>query len=291
MGSALALRRMMSRRVAKVTIASINTISRPDNLAMIRYLRIPLTPWHPTMYKENIRFALVDSQPHHNTAFHGIPFSIVIDHHPLVPESPVTAAFTDIVPKYGATCSRMSEYLRSLRIRPGSRLATALQYGIRTDTATFTRTCIDADMRAFQWLSKQTDNALLTRIVHSEYLPEWLPFFGQAITSLHPCRSGAYCFLGEVKNPDILVVVADFFTRVHGLRWIAICGLYEQTVVVIFRGDQSMDMGAYAAKRLGDLGSAGGHKSMARAEFPLSAAAGRNLEIFVYRRLADRLPV
>lgn len=291
LASALALKRLMARRVGKVAIAHINEISRPDNLAMIRYLRIPLVPWSPSMLESYQRFAMVDSQPHHSPAFDGIPFSIVIDHHPLVPEHPVEAAFVDIQPQYGAVSSRMTEYLRALHIRPGIRLSTALQYGIRTDTATFTRKSSDADMRAFQQLSFHSDNALLMRIVRSEYLPEWLGYFGRAITSLHKCRSGMYSFLGEVENPDILVVVADFFTRVHGLRWIAICGVYKEKVVVIFRGDgQSIDVGAYAAQRLDALGSAGGHRAMARAEFPLSAAEGRNIEIFVYRRLSDRLP-
>ena len=44
MASAMALKRIMSHRTGKVTIARINEISRPDNLAMIRYLRIPMLP-------------------------------------------------------------------------------------------------------------------------------------------------------------------------------------------------------------------------------------------------------
>ncbi len=290
LASALALKRIMARRVGRVVIAPVNEISRPDNLAMIRYLRIPLTPWSAALRTQYHRFAVVDSQPHHNVVFAGIPFSIVIDHHPLVPEHPVDAEYVDIQPEYGAVSSRMAEYLRALRIRPGIRLATALQYGIRADTATFTRKSADVDLRAFQQLSSHVDNTLLTRIVHSEYLPEWLKYFGRAIVSLHRCRSGLYSFLGEVENPDILVVVADFFTKVHGLRWIAICGVYKETVIVIFRGDgQSIDMGAYAAQCLDSLGSAGGHRVMARAEFPLSAVEGRNVETFVYCRLSDRL--
>ena len=44
-------------------------------------------------------------------------------------------------------------YKRQYHIRPGIRLATALQYGIRTDTATFTRTGTEIDLRAYQYLS------------------------------------------------------------------------------------------------------------------------------------------
>ena len=169
MASAMALKRIMSHRTGKVTIARINEISRPDNLAMIRYLRIPMLPLTDKLKASYSHFAMVDSQPHHNPAFAGIPFSIVIDHHPAVPEHPVDAAYVDIRPQYGAVSTLLTEYLRAYHIRPGIRLATALQYGIRTDTATFTRTGTEIDLRAYQYLAAHGDTALLTRITRSEY--------------------------------------------------------------------------------------------------------------------------
>ena len=264
MASAMALKRIMSHRTGKVTIARINEISRPDNLAMIRYLRIPMLPLTDKLKASYSHFAMVDSQPHHNPAFAGIPFSIVIDHHPAVPEHPVDAAYVDIRPQYGAVSTLLTEYLRAYHIRPGIRLATALQYGIRTDTA------------------------MLTRITRSEYLPEWLKYFARAFSSMHQCGSGAYCYLDTVENPDILVVVADFFTHVHSIKWVGVCGVYNDTVVVIFRGDGHVDLGEFAASRLGVLGNAGGHRALARAEFPLEATEGRSVDVFVFRKLTEK---
>ncbi len=288
MASALALKRIMSHRVRKVAIARINEISRPDNLAMIRYLRIAMSPLSNQLKSAYTHFAMVDSQPHHNAAFEGIPFSIVIDHHPVSPEHPLKSAYADIRPQYGATSTLLTEYLRSLRIRPGIRLATALQYGIRTDTATFTRTGTETDLRAYQYLTAHGDMALLTRIIRSEYLPEWLKYFARAFSSMHQFGSGAYCYLHSVESPDILVVIADFFTRVHGLRWVSVCGTYNETVVVIFRGDGHLDLGAFAASRLGPLGTAGGHRALARAEFPITATEGRSVDVFVFRKLTEK---
>ena len=267
MASAMALKRIMSHRTGKVTIARINEISRPDNLAMIRYLRIPMLPLTDKLKASYSHFAMVDSQPHHNPAFAGIPFSIVIDHHPAVPEHPVDAAYVDIRPQYGAVSTLLTEYLRAYYIRPGIRLATALQYGIRTDTATFTRTGTEIDLRAYQYLAAHGDTALLTRITRSEYLPEWLKYFARAFSSMHQCGSGAYCYLDTVENPDILVV---------------------DTVVVIFRGDGHVDLGEFAASRLGALGNAGGHRALARAEFPLEATEGRSVDVFVFRKLTEK---
>ena len=286
MASALAVKRLIARRVAQVTIAAVNEITRPDNLAMIRYLRIPIVSWKEEMRSAFHKFLLVDGQPHHSPAFHAVPFTAVIDHHPLVPEHPVQALHVDIRPIFGATASILTRYLQAVRIRPSSRLATALQYGILTDTAAFVRSGDEADLRAFQFLRKFADHSLLRRILHSEYLIQWLPMFSRAFASLKPCGTGYYAYVHEVPNPDILVGIADFFTRIHGLKWVAVCGVYENTVVAVFRGDGTRDIGRFAAERFQTLGSAGGHRRLARAEFPLTQIpAGVSTPNFLLKRL------
>lgn len=286
MASALALKRIMTHRVADVVIARVNDITRPDNLAMVRYLRIPMVKLTPTVQAQFDRFALVDSQPHHHPLFKGIHFSLVVDHHPLSEEHPVIADFKEIRPEYGANSTIFAEVLYNLGIRPGKLLATALQFGIKTDTASFERAACDVDMRAYRYISKFADPHLLSRIVRSEFRLHWLDYFSRAFISMHKCRSGQYVYVGEVENPDILVVIADFFMRVHEVRWVAVCGVYKDTIVVIFRGDGvSRDLGRFARTQFGDVGSAGGHRAMARAEVPLAVADGRNVELFVFKRL------
>jgi nanoRNase/pAp phosphatase (c-di-AMP/oligoRNAs hydrolase) len=289
--SAMALKRIMARRTGEVAIAKINNITRPDNLAMIRNLHISLMSWPEAMARKFKRYAMVDSQPHHNPAFAGLPFSIIIDHHPLSAAHKTDADYMDIRPGMATTSAILTSYLRVLKIRPGMRLATALQYGIRTDTASFSRNATKMDLSAYRELSPNADSAMLTRIIRSEYLPEWLKFFSRAFSSLHLSNDGGFAFAGEVESPDILVVIADFFSRVHGLSWIAVSGIYDQTAVVIFRGDgHSVDLGAFASDRFSDIGCAGGHKEMARAEFPLSAATGHSIDALIFRRLFDKKP-
>lgn len=286
MASAMALRRMITHRVADVDIARVNDITRPDNLAMVRDLRIPMLKYQPKMLEEYDRFAIVDSQPHHHVSFKGIPFSVVIDHHPISDEDHVVADFKEIRSDYGSTSTMMTEFLYNMHIRPGKLLATALQFGIKTDTASFERGARDVDLRAYRYLSKFANHTLLSRIAQNEYRLEWLDYFSRAFTSLHKCRTGHYIYVGVVDNPDILVVLADFFLRVHEIRWVAVCGVYEETIVVIFRGDGiTRDLGQFASLQFSDIGSAGGHKAMARAEIPLAQAEGRDIELFIYKRL------
>lgn len=284
MASAMALKRIMSRKVNDVVIARINEITRPDNLAMAQATRLRMQKYDPSMPALYDHLALVDSQPHHSPLFQDLRFSIVIDHHPL-PEKPAEVAYPDIHPDYGANSTLMTEYLYNLGIRPGKLLATALQFGIKSDTMNFSRKLIDADLRAYQYLAKLADQPLLSRIARSEFHRRWLPFFAKACQNLHSVGSGQFVFIGKVENPDILVVIADFLTRVYEFRWVAVCGQYGDTVVVIYRGDGTRDIGRLASAQFSDIGSAGGHKALARAEFPLSAAGDGDLELFVFKRV------
>ncbi len=285
MASAMALKRILSHRVSEVDIVAINEVTRPDNLAMIRYTRLHMKRFTPELAAQYDRFALVDSQALHNPQFRDIPFSVVIDHHPLS-EEVCASVYCEIRPEYGATSTLLTEYLYNLKIRPGKLLATALQFGIKSDTASFERKFCDADLRAYHYLTRFADQPLLSRIVRSEFHRRWLSFFAKACESMHNAGSGQFVYIGEIENPDILVGIADFFMRVYEFRWVAVSGLYTGTVVVVFRGDGvTRDLGRMANAQFGDIGSAGGHKALARAEFPVAAANGKDLELFVYKRV------
>jgi len=282
LGAAMALRRLLSKHSVSVDIMRINEISRPDNLAMIRYLHIPVKIWKPSFINNYDKFAIVDSQQSHNVAFGDITFSVVVDHHPVPEDKPVTAEYMDIRPDFGATCTIFARYLKVMKIVPSRSLATAMLFGIRTDTAAFERSGMELDLQAYQWLSKHADTQLLRRILRSEYLIEWMPWFGRAFKNLKKCcPGGAHAHVGEVGTTDILVAIADFFTKVHGLKWVVISGVYNKTVIVVFRGDGSIDLGKKAMLAFKDLGTAGGHKVMARAEFPLKMVGGKNVAAFI----------
>ncbi len=293
MGAAEALRRILSERT-RLDVCRINEITRPDNLAMIRYLHLKVEPWSNDLREKYTHFAIVDSQPHHNAAFAGIPFSVIVDHHPL-PREPFTnmpaPAYVDIRPAKSSTCTIFAEYLYGLHLRPSTSLATAMMLGIRTDTNLFERSGGQDDLEAYQWLSSRHDAMLLRRVVRSEYLIDWLPLFSRAFRSLRRCRTtGAHVWVGDVNNADLLVAIADFFTRVHGLKWIAVSGTVQRRLaVVIFRGDGSRDLGRLADACFYDVGSGGGHRSMARAEFQVSAIPnGEDCQDFIMRRLEVR---
>ena len=270
--SAMAVKRLLWRRVAGVTISRINIIKRPDNLAMIRLLGANLVHIEEIDKDKYSRFVIVDSQPEHNEAFAGFKYDVVIDHHP---ETAPDAQFVDIRPLYGATASIMTEYLRAARIKPSYKLATALYYAIKTDTSNFERKALVEDIRAFQFLFRHVNIHIARKIEQAELSFDFLKYFKNALENMRKRKGRIFVHIGQVINPDICVLLADFFMRINSVKWSIVSGVCDNLLVVIFRNDGlRKDAGHVAKESFGHIGSAGGHKSMARAEIPVSVLKG-----------------
>ncbi len=262
--SAMAVRRLLWRKVAGVTIACTNVIKRPDNLTMLRLLGVNLVQFDEVALERFSKFVLVDSQPSHDIKFKALKADVIIDHHPDAGE---TAAYTDIRPDYGANASILTEYLRTAQIKPSARLATALFYAIKTDTDNFERKALFEDVRAFQFLFRHVNIHMARKIEQSELKFEFLKYFKIALAEKRRRKGKLYAHLGNVPSPDVCVLIADFFMRVSSVSWSIVSGRCNKKLVIIFRNDGiRKNAGRLASLSFGQLGSAGGHKSMARAE-------------------------
>ncbi|MFP4039798.1 MAG: DHH family phosphoesterase [Desulfosudaceae bacterium] len=268
---ALAVKRLLWKKAASVTMAHVNVIERPDNISLVNLLGITLIHKDKIDLKEYNRFVMVDSQPEHHEWLARIRPDVIIDHHPTNP--PVKKApdgYADIRPQYGAVSTIMIEYLKAARIIPSKKLATALYLGIKSDTSNFERHARIEDVRAFQSIYKRVNVPLARRIEQADIEPDSLDCFAVALNRRKMVKGWMFTHLGLVNNPDVCVLVADFFMRVNTVKWSVVSGVYENTLVVILRNNGiTRDAGKKAKKIFGGMGSAGGHKSMARAEVGL----------------------
>ena len=84
-------------------------------------------------------------------------------------------------------------------------------------------------------------------------------------------KGRVFVHLGPVVNPDVCVIIADFFMRIVSVTWSIVSGTYDKKLIVIFRNDGiRKNAGNVAKESFGQLGSAGGHNNMARAEIALA---------------------
>jgi nanoRNase/pAp phosphatase (c-di-AMP/oligoRNAs hydrolase) len=265
----MALKRLLWRKVHSVTIAHINEMSRFDNLAMVKLLRIPLVQLQKIDSSSFSKVVVVDGQPDHNEAFADLDYDVVIDHHP--PSKSLKASFLDIRPEYGAAATMMTEYLRAAKIRPSKSLATALLFAIRVDTGNFESGVTEADINTFRYLFPLANMNLLRKIEIVDMRKEDLEYFRRAFKNKQIIDGRIFSHLGKVPSPDNLVLVADFFMRIQEIAWVIVSGIYMKTLVVVIRNDGSREnAGTRTHSAFGRFGSAGGRRSRARAEIPLA---------------------
>lgn len=265
--SGMAVKRLLWRKVHEVVIAYFNKISRPDNLAMIEYTESELVLLDDIKKEDFNLFVVVDSQPDHNERFAEFDYDVIIDHHPLTNDN---ATFVDIRPDYGACSTIMTEYLKAAKIKPSSKLAAALMLGIKTDTSDFTRQTNFKDIKAFQHLYQFADNHIVTKVERALLTQEDLDFLGYAMKHRKILHNRVFFHAGNISKPDELVVVADFFLTIATVNWSIISGVYKKELIIVIRNDGLRKGAGNTAKEAFSMyGSAGGHKTMARAELDL----------------------
>src|SRR5216683_5538789 len=165
MSSAIALRALLGRNKLTTPIFAFTPVTRPENRTMTRLLEIEVAPADTKTLEEFDKIAMVDVEP----PYFGdrLPRAdIVIDHHPGYTTG--VAAFEDVRVDYGATATIMTEYLLTAEEHISERLATALLYGIRSDTLALSRRATEADLRAFTHLYPLANYNLLRQIDRPE---------------------------------------------------------------------------------------------------------------------------
>jgi nanoRNase/pAp phosphatase (c-di-AMP/oligoRNAs hydrolase) len=274
LASAFAVRQLLRRAAPDTPIVTLDTITRPENRRMAELLDIQVTE---ITNDELLRFGhviTVDMQPRE---FGGAPVKLaVIDHHPV--ELSYDAEYVDIRPRYGATATILTEYLRADdERRINERLAAALTYAIKTDTEALSRGVNAADVEAYTFLLERADAPLLRLIERPAYRDHTARAYGRALAGLKVQGDLAVAFLGKlsVDESHILADVADFCLAIEDATWAAAAAIVEGRLVITLRtlSDQP-SAGALARSLAGAQGTGGGHRYMARAVLRLDEQWG-----------------
>jgi len=211
--------------------------------------------------------ALVDVQPPYFEKPLG-RVDLVVDHHPK--RIAFKARFADLRSNYGATSTIFTEYLRAAGMEPSQRLATALVYGIKTDTLFLERGSNLADLSAFNFLYPIANKAMISRIERPALPREDLEAMGRALSRLQVENGVAVIHLGEINREDVIPQLAEFCLQIEGVDWSVVSGLVKDRVVISVRNVGFVKRAGEIMKKLyDDIGSAGGHRAMAKAVVPL----------------------
>jgi nanoRNase/pAp phosphatase (c-di-AMP/oligoRNAs hydrolase) len=267
--SGLALRNLLRRTRQTAIIGCMFGVTRPENLRMLKLLDLQVEVMTAEQIKGFDRVALVDVQPHY---FPGLlpQVDLVIDHHP--EQTGYNAVFKDIRPDYGSTSTILTEHLRAVDIDISERTATAMLYAIKSDTLFFNRQANRADLDAFSYLYPLSDATMIRKMEGSEITGERLDFVIKAWQHGRMVEHVFCAFIGEPSREDFIPYVADFYLQLENVQWSVISGVVNDTFVVSVRNlGYSRNAGDFVRRWFSDIGSAGGHRTMAKAVVPLEA--------------------
>lgn len=293
LASAWALKEILCHQGITASIFYTGEVGRLQNASMIHTLRLPASPLKTELLRKADLVAIVDAQPDFfRDSIRLRRCDIVIDHHPRKGE--IKAPFVDVRPKCLATSSILTEYLTATGKPLETRLATALHFGITTDSQGQRRQPSPTDQEALAILERKADKTLLKRIEFSQYSLNDLVYFSMALVKHRYARNVLYAHLGPTLHSEVCSQVADFLIRVKEAHWALVSGVAGDKLVVVFRCDgHKKNAGRVAGNAFGSIGSAGGHKTMGRAEIQaLSLPEGvtltqsERLEEFVVQSLA-----
>lgn len=221
----------------------------------------------PASFQEFDRVATVDVQPHY---FGGMleRVDLVVDHHP--EQTGYSAVFKDIRADYGSTSTILTEHLRAVDVNISERTATAMLYAIKSDTLFFARHTNRVDLDAFTFLYPLADAALIRKMEGAEITLERLDYVTRASQG-GVMKDQVFCaFIGEAPREDFIPYTADFFLQLEDVKWTIVAGVVNGCFIVSVRNlGYSRNAGEFVKRWFADIGSAGGHRAMAKAVVPV----------------------
>jgi nanoRNase/pAp phosphatase (c-di-AMP/oligoRNAs hydrolase) len=266
-------------------------IGRAENKALVRYLGCPLRPLADGELSGSPSIALVDTQPGagNNVLPPSMDVSIVFDHHPVRPET-AAAEFTDVRPDVGATSTILTEYCQATGLEVPSLIATALFYGIKTDTMGLGRGASQSDVAAYFHLQARIDVQALVNIERAQVPREYFKGLVSALRSASIYGDTLIVsVIDKMGRPDLPAEMADLLLRLEGVGWVICMGIYDNTMMLSVRTNHQYGAGKLVQDVVGCLGSAGGHGTMAAGQVPLEGQNRRALSRRLRRRALEHL--
>jgi nanoRNase/pAp phosphatase (c-di-AMP/oligoRNAs hydrolase) len=283
-------------------IAYGGIIGRAENQALVHELGDPLHPLWPSDLEQEVPIALIDTQPGsgNNSLPPGRKAAVVLDHHlsARAAEAESTdckggagSEFADLRPSVGAISTVLTEYIQSAGIEPPPALATALFYGIKTDTRGLSRGASQLDVDAYFYLQRRADLEMLARIEQAQVSSE---YFRSLVAALHAVRRYDHLvvsYMQESSYPDLVAEVADFLLRLKGIRWVLCMGVYEGVLILSVRTRLAHGAARLIQHIVGPQGTAGGHGSLAGGQIPLDGQDADVLARTVIQRALYHLEI
>jgi hypothetical protein len=192
---------------------------------MVELLNPPIELVDETSADDETATILIDCGPgtkNHLLTREGIRPVGVIDHH-LNGSRGARLPFKDIRPRVAASATIVASYLREQDVEPGPKLATAMQYAIRTETMGSETRHSRLDRSIIVWLTARAEPELIAEIENAPLIRDYFGDLVLAMQSTFLYDDAAFCLLPRAHCAEIVGEVADLLIRCQGVRRV-LCG-------------------------------------------------------------------
>lgn len=248
------------------------SIGRGENKAMVRHLKMPVFKIKKSDLKKYPHVALIDTQPQFEN--HACPsrkhVALVLDQHPSVkkPEADLVIVNVDC----GATSVIVTKALLISGIPIPKPIATALIYGILSDTQNLNRVEHPEIIETYLDLLPYCDMRILTKIQNPSKPAAFFKTLRYALNEARLSRGFVMVHLGVIPHPDLVSEIADFILGSNVATRALCTGRYLDKLHMSFRTRQPQDDAPKILRAaVDDPRNAGGHDSIAGGNFKISA--------------------
>jgi nanoRNase/pAp phosphatase (c-di-AMP/oligoRNAs hydrolase) len=271
-------------------IAYRGEVGRMENKAMVRLLRIPIYRFRRAWLKRYAETALVDTQP----AFTNNPFpenrraALILDQHQST--SPPVADLVLVDPECGATCVLVAQALLQSGLDIPNRVATAMAYGILTDTLDLYRAKRPDVVETYLHILHHADMRLLARIQNPLQPRRFFATLAKGILEARTYRRLVLTHLGLVDTPDRVAQVAEFLLTYRRAHWVLVTGRHKGRLYASLRAAQrDAEAGPILREAFPCPEDAGGHGPIAGGSCRLKADAPEEVWNAKEQELAARV--
>lgn len=266
MAGAMALSHLVeSAAESKARIVYGGIVGRAENRNMVEMLDIPLWRQESIRLRPDDVFLTVDTQPGfgNNSLPDGADVLAVLDHHPS--NGPLfDVPLVDVRTDYGAVATIATEYLVSAGVDIPRALATALCYGISSETQDLGREAAEPDIAAYMAVFPLADQPLLGGLRYPRRPATFFANLHLAIEATRLAEGIAICHMDSLSSPDLAAEIADMLLSIEGVHWVLVTGRYGNTLVLSVRtDDREAHAGQLLRRVVGETSRAGGHGMIA----------------------------
>jgi nanoRNase/pAp phosphatase (c-di-AMP/oligoRNAs hydrolase) len=173
----------------------------------------------------------------------------------------------------GATTTILGEALLSSGIVVPRKIATAMVYGIGSETQNLGREATARDMKVYQAFWLKANMKELWRIAYPKRPADFFAILARGIRHAFTAKNVIGVHLGTLMTPDRVAQIADTLLTHEKMRWSIVTGRYGGRLHVSLRtNDPEAEAGRLLRRLLGQ-GKGGGHQMIAGGVVDLPAEA------------------